>query len=182
MNRALFTMILSFAIASPLAIAQSKDDHSAHHPQGQAEPATGAEGAPPTAPADGQSGPSALDQGMRRLQDLMTQIDQSNDPVEREAMLHEHMMLMLEQIKVLHAQLEGMNMAMMTMGGNGQMGAMGGEKKKSSTKAAKTSKSSAMMCSEMMGMHKIMEKRLDMLQLLLEQSIKHAHMRESADH
>lgn len=192
MKKILLTLLLGLAMASPLAIAQTKDDHSAHHPQGKAEPTTGTEGGPASTPAGGQRGPSALDEGMKRLQDLMTQIDQSNDPVEREALLHEHMIAMLEQIKLLQSQTEGMNMAMMMMGGGGQMGAMGGEKKKSGTKIAKTSKGSGMMCGDMMsdgmmgggmmGMHKMMEKRLDMLQQLLEQSIKHAHMREAAEH
>jgi hypothetical protein len=193
MKTALLTLILSVALASPLAMAQSKDDHSAHHPQGQGEPAAGAEATPPATPGSTQGEPSVLDQGMTHLRELMTQIEQTNDPVEREALLHEHMILMLEQIKLLQAQAEGMSMAMM-MGG-GQMGMMGGEKntmagekKKSAMKTDKKSKGGAgmmgngMMGQGMMGMHKVMEKRLDMLQQLLEQSIKHAHMREAAAH
>jgi hypothetical protein len=39
-----------------------------------------------------------------------------------------------------------------------------------------------MMGGGMMGMHRMMEKRLDMLQQLLDQSIKHAHLREAAEH
>jgi hypothetical protein len=179
-------------MASPLAVAQNKDDHSAHHPQGQARPATGAEAAPLSPPADGQRAPSALDQGMKHLDDLMTQIGQTSDPVEREALLHEHMIAMLEQIKLLQSQTEGMSMAMIVMGGSGQMGMIGGEKKQSAMKPGKKTKSGAIMCGEMMGdgmmaggtmgMHKMMEKRLDMLQQLLEQSIKHAHMREATEH
>ena len=174
-------------MASPLAMAQNKDDHSAHHPQGQAQPATGAEEAP--AGTTTNAGPSALDQGMKHLQDLMTQIDQTSDPVEREALLHEHMIAMLEEIKLLQAQAEGMSMAMM-MGG-GQMGMMGGEKNTMAGEKKKTDKKAkgggammgdGMMTQGMMGMHKVMEKRLDELQQLLEQAIKHAHMREAAEH
>ena len=187
MKTALLVLILSVAISSPLATAQNKDDHSAHHPQGQGEPAAGAQAAPPAAPATTQGGPSAVDEGMTHLRELMTQIEQTTDPVEREALLHEHMIAMLEQIKLLQAQSEGMSMAMMMMGG-GQMGMMGGEKKKSAMKTDKKSKGGGgmmgdeMMGQGMMGMHKVMEKRLDMLQQLLEQSIKHAHMREAAEH
>ena len=194
MKTALLVLILSVAISSPLATAQNKDDHSAHHPQGQGEPGAGAEAAPPAAPATTQGGPSAVDEGMKHLRELMTQIEQTNDPVEREALLHEHMIAMLEQIKLLQAQSEGMSMAMMMMGG-GQMGMMGGEKntmaeekKKSAMKTDKKSKGGSgmmgdgMMGQGMMGMHKVMEKRLEMLQQLLEQSIKHAHMREAAEH
>lgn len=191
MKRTLLSLLLCFAVASPLAVAQSKDEHSAHHPLGQAEPASGAEAPPPGTPTNAQPGPSPVDQGMKHLQDLMTQIEQSSDPVERETLLHEHMIAMLEQIKLLRSQTGGMNMAMMMMGGGGQMGMMGGEKKKSGMKAGKD-KSGGMMCSEMMGggmmgggmmgMHKMMEKRLGMLEQLLEQSILHAHMREIAEH
>ena len=197
MKRTLLPLLLCFAMASPLAVAQDKDEHSAHHPQGQAAPAAGAE-APPNASGTAQPGPNSVDEGMKQLQDLMTQIEQSSDPAKRETLLHEHMLAMLEQIKLLRSQIEGMNMAMMTMGGGqdggGQMGMMGGDKKKSGTKPAKTGtgKSGGMMCSEMMGdgmmgggmmgMHKMMEQRLSMIEQLLGQSIEHAHMREAAEH
>ena len=94
MKRTLLPLLLCLATASPLAIAQSKDEHSGHHPQGQAAPAADAEA--PSAPATVQPGPSPVDQGMKHLQDLMTQIKQSSDPAERETLLHEHMIAMLE--------------------------------------------------------------------------------------
>jgi len=192
MKTTLLTFLLCLAVASSPAMAQSKDEHSAHHPQGQAAPlADGAEAPPPGAPANAQPGPSPVDQGMKHLQDLMTQIEQSSDPAQREMLLHEHMIAMLEQLKLLRSQTEGMNMAMM-MGDGGQMGMMGGKKKKSGMKSSKKDKSGGMMCSEimgdgmmgpgMMGMHKMMEKRLSMVEQLLEQSIEHAHMREAAEH
>lgn len=190
MKRTLLPLLLCLATASPLAIAQSKDEHSGHHPQGQAAPAADAEA--PSAPATVQPGPSPVDQGMKHLQDLMTQIKQSSDPAERETLLHEHMIAMLEQIKLLRSQTEGMNMAMMMMGGGGQMGMMSGDKKKGAMKAGNKDKNVGMMCSKMMGdgmmgagmmgMHKMMEKRLGMVEQLLEQSIEHAHMREAAQH
>ena len=198
MKRPLLMLILSLAVASPLVMAQSKDDHSAHHPQGQTDPATGADAAPPATTTTGtQGGPSALDQGMKHLQELMIQIDQTSDPAKREALLHQHMIAMLEQMMLIQSQAEGMNMAMMMMGGSGQMGTMSGDKKKSGMKSGKKTKGGGMMCDEMMGggmmkdgmmgggmmgMHRMMEKRLDMLQQLLDQSIKHAHMREAAEH
>ncbi len=59
-------------------------------------------------------------------------------------------------------------------------------------KSSKKDKSGGMMCSEMMGdgmmgaemmdMHQMMEKRLGMVEQLLEQSIEHAHVREAAEH
>ena len=155
MKRILLPLLLCFAVASPLAMAQSKDGHSAHHPQGQAAPAAGAEAPPSTAPAKAQPGPSPVEQGMKHLQELMTQIEQSSDPAERENLLHEHMLAMLEQIKLLRSQTEGMNMAMMMMGGGqdggGQMGMMGGAKKSGMKPGKKDKSSGAMMCGEMMG-------------------------------
>jgi len=198
MKAPLPALLLCFAMASPLAVAQTKDEHSAHHPEGQAVPSAGSEAAPPATPTTSQDGSSALDQGMKQLRELMTQIEQTNDPVQREALLHEHMVVMLEQIKLLEAQAEGMSMAMMMMGDGGKMGMMGeknmkgGEKKTTAMKTDKKSKGGGMMGGGMMGdgmmgqgmsgMHKVMEKRLDMLQQLLEQSIKHAHMREATEH
>src|SRR5262245_49403820 len=140
MKTALLTLILSYALASPLAIAQAKDDHSAHHPQGQSEPAAGVEAAPPVTPTT-PDGLSAMDEGMKHLRELMTQIEQTNDPVEREALLHEHMIAMLEQIKLLQAQAEGMSMAMMMMGDK-QMGMMGGERNTMAGEKKKTGKKS----------------------------------------
>lgn len=193
MRTILLTLIVSLALAAPLATAQTKDDHSAHHPQGEGEPASSAQAAPPAAPTT-QGAPSAVDEGMKHLRELMTQIEQTNDPMEREALLHEHMIAMLQQVKLLQAQDQGMRMAMMMMG-DGQMGMMSGEKNamgaENKTNAMKTDKKSkggggmmrdGMMGQGMMGMHKVMEKRLDMLQQLLEQSVKHAHMREAAEH
>jgi hypothetical protein len=166
-------------------MAQSKDEHSVHHPDGQAAPAIGDEAQSQGGSSNAPPGPSTVEQGMKHLQELMTQIEQTNDPVEREALLHEHMIAMLEQIKLLQAQAEGMRMAMMMMGGK-QMGMMGGEKNTMAGEKKKTDRKSksggGMMGDGMMGMHKVIEKRLDMLQQLLEQSIKHAHMREAAEH
>jgi hypothetical protein len=135
---------------------------------------------------------------MKHLQDLMAKIQQTSDPAEREALLHEHMIAMLEQIKLLRSQTEGMQMAMMMMGGGkdsggGQMGMMGGDKKGGMKSGKKDkNKSGGMMCSEMMGdgvmgsgmmgMQQMIQKRLGMVEQLLEQSIKHAHMRDAGDH
>jgi len=193
MNRKCLPLLLCFAMASPLAAAQSQGDHSAHHPQGQAAPAAGAEAAPPAAPTGPQPGPSPLQQGMKRLQELMTQIEQSSDPAERERLLHEHMLAMLEEIKLLRSQSEGMQMGMMMMGGgSGQMGMMGSDQKQAATKSGKKDKGAGtmgpgmmgggMMGGAMMGMHTMMQQRLDVLEQLLEQEIRHTHAREAAAH
>jgi small-conductance mechanosensitive channel len=199
MKAPLPALLLCFAMVSPMAVAQTKDEHSAHHPEGQAAPTIGVEAQAQGAASNAPQEPSAVEQGMKRLQELMTRIEQTTDSVEREALLHEHMVVMLEQIKLLQAQAEGMSMAMMMMGDRGQMGMMGeknmngSDKKKNATKTDKKSKGGGgmmggammgdgMMGQGMMGMHKMMQKRLDMLQQLLEQSIKHAHMREAGEH
>jgi hypothetical protein len=191
MKQTLLPLLVCLAVASPLALAQVKEDeHSAHHPQGQAAPATSPEAAP-GAPASAQPGPTPVEQGMKRLEELMGRIEQQTDPSERANLLHEHMVGMLEQIKLLRSQTAGMKMAMMMMGGGGQMGMMGGDKKKSATKPGTKDKGGGMMCGGMMGEGMMgggmmgggmMEKRTEALERLLEQMIRHAHIREAAEH
>jgi hypothetical protein len=71
------------------------------------------------------------------------------------------------------------------------MGMMGGDKKKGSTKPGQKDKGGGMMGGGMMGEGMMgggmmgggmMEKRVDVLERLLEQMIRHAHMREAAEH
>jgi hypothetical protein len=191
MKAPLLALLLCLAMALPLAAAQSKDEHSAHHPEGQAAPAIGVNSQPQGAASDAPQGPSAVEQGMKRLQELMAQIEQSRDPVERETLLPEHMIAMLEQIKLMRSQTEGKTMAMVMMGGGGQ-GMTSGDKKKSAMKPGNKDKRGGMICGEMigdgrmgggmMGKHKMMGKQLGMVEQLLEQAIEHAHMREAAEH
>jgi hypothetical protein len=172
-------LLTAAALCLPLvARGQAADEHAAHHPQDQSaatsgEPAT----APPESGARG--GTAALEQGIKRLQALMAQINQTSDPAEREKLLHQHMAGMLEQMKLMRQQGSGMKMAMM---GDGMKG---GDKKDGA--ANKPDKGDNMMGGGMMGggmmkMHKMMENRIQMLELMLEQAIEHAHASEAAEH
>lgn len=70
----------------------------------------------------------------------------------------------------------------MAMMGGMQKGTMDTEGQKAPAKPGKKDKASGMMGGDMMGMHNMMEKRVDTLQQILEQAIKHAHQREAAEH
>jgi hypothetical protein len=180
MRSGFISLLSALALSVPAAaFAQTADEHSAHHPQGQAA-------APGTAEQAPEAGAQALDQGIKKLQDLMTRIQQAKDPEQREALLHEHMVAMLDQMKLIRKQAASMKMAMMG-GGMGMMGMMGGQQKQ----GAKQSGEGGMMGGDMMGgmmgggmmrMHKMMERRIETLELMLEQAIEHAHAREAAQH
>src|SRR5262245_16810168 len=112
MRKLLMPLLLGYVMLSPLALAQTKDEHASHHPEKQAGQA---DVAPPTSP-ESLPAPSDADpvrQGMAHLQSLMQRIESSTDANERENLLHEHMLAMLEEAKLLRTQTNGMKMAMM---------------------------------------------------------------------
>jgi hypothetical protein len=120
MSSRLAVLVFSVVLSS-FAAAQTKDEHAGHHPEGQAA------GTPPSA-SDAQSAPtsepSPVAAGMKRLQDLMTRIEAASDREERENLMHEHMLGLLQEVKLLRSQTTGMKMAM--MGGGKQAGGSGG--------------------------------------------------------
>jgi hypothetical protein len=188
-RNALTAVVLSAAISS-LALAQTKDEHAGHHPEGQT-PGAAAPATAPTAPAAASSEVSPVEGGMKRLQELMTRIESTTDGAERENLMHEHMLALLQEVKLLRTQTSGMKMAMMAGKQGGAMGGMDAGKNQTAKPNARDKKgammgagmmSESMMSAGMMGMHKMMEQRLDTIEQLLEQAIKHAHQREAAQH
>ncbi|HZR01724.1 MAG TPA: hypothetical protein VFA81_00960 [Burkholderiales bacterium] len=182
MKRSFRALLIFCAMLSSLAFAQTKDEHAGHHPEGT-PPAEGAQAPQPGQESKAASDASPVNAGMKQLQELMARIERSTDATERESLLHEHMLAMLEEIKLVRSQTNGMKMAIM---GGMQKAGMDTEGKKASAKSGKKDKPSGtmdgMMGDGMMGMHKMMEQRVGMLELLLEQAIKHAHQREAAEH
>ena len=177
MRRTLLSLLMCFAMVSSLALAQTEDEHASHHPQGG--PAPGAQApAPrgqPASPPDAKS----VQRAMTRLQDLMSRLEGSSDSAERASLLHEHMLAMLEQIKLTRSQASGMKMAMMN-----EMHAAApdnGKEPPAMSQQESTDKPGGMKGRAMMSMHKTMEQRVDMLEQLLEQVIKHMHQ-QAADH
>jgi len=107
----------------------------------------------------------------------MARIETTTDTQERESLMHEHMLAMLEEVKLLRTQTTGMKMAMSE---GKKIASMDAGKSDDGQPEVKDQR--GMMGGTMMGMHKTVERRLDMLEQLLEQVIKHAHQRGGAQH
>jgi hypothetical protein len=183
MKRSFRSLLIFSAMLSSLALAQTKDEHAGHHPEGT-PPAEGAQAPQPSQESKAAPDASPVNAGMKQLHELMARIERSTDATERESLLHEHMLAMLEEIKLLRSQTAGMKMAMM---GGMQKGGMDAAGKKAPAKPGKKGGAGGMMGDGMMGggmmsMHGMMEKRVDTLEQLLEQAIKHAHERDAAAH
>ena len=173
MRRTLLSLLMCFAMVSSLALAQTEDEHASHHPAAGAQ----APGAQPTSAPDARS----VQQAMKRLQDLMLRIESSSDPAERAGLLHQHMLAMLEQIELARSQATSTKMAM--VGAKRAPSPDPCDKKAPDTlQKGDSSKAAGMMGGGMMNMHKRMEQRVDMLEQLLEQVIKHMHQQGQAEH
>jgi hypothetical protein len=103
-----------------------------------------------------------MQENMKKMQQQMEKIQATSDPAERQKLMHEHMQTMQENMKTMH----GMGGPMMM--GSGPHGAMmmGGKK-------------GGMTPSDMMKRDEMMEKRMDMMQMMMEQMIQHDHAMES---
>jgi hypothetical protein len=133
--------VLVFAVAAALAggaLAQSEQDHAAHHPEGASAPAAAAPKAPakPVARAPAKAAaaaPAQMDMQMKSMQEMHEKMMAAKTPEERQALMAEHMKVMRD----------GMGMM-------GQMKAPGG-------KGANSPASP-----EMMG------KRMDMMEMMMQ--------------
>jgi hypothetical protein len=97
-----------------------------------------------------------MQENMKKMQQQMEKIQATSDPAKRQKLLQEHMQAMQENMKAMHS----MGGTMMMSGS--QHGAMmlGG-------------KEGGMASSEMMKRNEMMEKRMDMMQMMMEQMIQH---------
>ena len=158
-------LILAVTVGAPAAIAaEDDDDHSAHRsPEGAA--------AAPAVKAEHDHGGGQMiehmKQNMKKLQDLMKQIQRTADPQARQQLLAEHLQAMREHVKMMR------KMAAMDSG-MGMMGKRdGGAKSDAPAGAGRRTmedKGGWMMGGRMM-MHQKMEARVDMLEQMLEQMI-----------
>lgn len=155
-------LALSLTLAGAVAGAADADpaDHAAHHPEGAASapkavPAPKAASKP--APAKAMALPqdksakdkmSQMDDYIKAMQILHQKFLASKTPEERNALMPEHMKAMQDAMA-----------AMQGMGGKGGMGMMGGNEKGMMMDK---------MPSDMMGMHQMMEKRMDMMQSMMQ--------------
>ena len=98
---------------------------------------------------------SQMQENMKTMQQQMEKLQATIDPQERQKLMQEHMQAMQENMQAMH----GMGGPMMM--GSGQPGgmAMDGKKKMAS--------------GDMMQHHAMMEKRMDMMQMMMEQMVQH---------
>ena len=102
-----------------------------------------------------------MQENMKKMQQQMEKFQATTDPKERQKLMQEHMQTMQENMKAMH----GMGGPMM-MGGDRHGGmAMGAHK--------------GMADGDMMKHHDMMEKRMDMMQMMMEQMVQHQKAQET---
>jgi hypothetical protein len=93
---------------------------------------------------------------MQKMQQQMGKLLATTDPKERQKLMDEHMLAMQETIKTMHS-LGGP----MMMGGDHHVGMAMADKKVAMTETV------------MMQHHTLMENRVDMMQMMMEQMVQH---------
>jgi len=166
----------AFAIAlscASLASAQTTaDEHAAHHSAVATAPNASA---PASAHASSTDSTSAVQDNMKGMQDLMAQIRRSKDPRERRQLMQEHMKAMSKQMDMMH----GMDMEAGQIGMMGRNHSPGGadsipKEPEGGSKGGDTMKHEMMTCSQPM------QKRMDMMQMMMEQMVQHQEMQEES--
>jgi hypothetical protein len=177
MKRLPLVIALGAMLASPIGFAQQDaDEHAAHHPQEQA--------AAPGSPSEHDHAQgSKLQQNTKKMQALMAQIMETQDPKLRSELLQQHLQAMRDQIKMMR-KMAGMKMDMKgggAMGGDSKGDAMDADGKGDKKDGMMEGKKGGMMGGGMMMMHKKMEQRLDMLEQMLEQMVEHEAAEQSIE-
>ena len=135
----------------PVAQAADEQDHAAHHPgadQSQAAPAQD----------DKAAGMKMekMQEKMTKMQEQMSKIQLTSDPIERRKLMEAHMQSMREIMKMMR----------------GMSGGMMGKKKKGEP-VTEDGEAMGGMQTGMMAHHKMMEDRMDMMQMMMEQMMEH---------
>ncbi|HEX5802940.1 MAG TPA: hypothetical protein VFY24_07925 [Azospira sp.] len=151
-------VLAALFIAALPAVAED-----AHHPEQATPPAAATvKSTPPPAAKAAEQGAAQ----MKKTQALMGRIQQASDPAERRQLMHEHMQAMREGMGMMRAMGAGMGGGMM-MGmappADGKM----------------IQKDAGMTGCNMMAGHGMMEKRLDMMQQMMEQMLQREEFRET---
>ena len=164
MRTSMLIILAGLTLGSPLALAQTDEDHSAHNPPAsdQAPPKADEGDAAPPAHEHGTAKASPVGENMQKVEALMQQIAQATDSDQKRTLLHEHLQALREQVKLMRSQAAGMKMAM-----------KGGDKSDAGAKQKGMMGEGGMMGGGMMGMHKKVEQRLDMIERVLQQLIEH---------
>ena len=153
------------AFATPVfAQATGQDHHAAHHP------AAAASG--PVAPraASGDEFSAQMD----KMRDMHKRMQAARTPAERQALMDEHMKLMRSGMALLSEEESGPGSRGMGKGRMGGMGGMHGQRDGSAAKSSGPAPEAG--CSHgmeggMMGMHGAMERRMALLEQMMQMMV-----------
>lgn len=155
MQRLRLIIVLGLVLSVPLAVAQDqKDDHTSHHPA----PATDSGASQPRSDDQAASKDLPAQEGMNKVEELMRQIQKSDDPVEKRQLLTDHLQALRDQIRLIRNAHAPMKMSMKEDG-----------KEEAGMKEEMMKKKGMM--HGMMTMHKNVEQRLDLLERMMQQLI-----------
>lgn len=151
--------LLTTLFVAGCAIAQSPkpaDEHAGHHPGDAQSGGVTTQSAPA---ATTQPTPDAFDRQMKAMQEMHKKMQAAKTPPERSALMDEHMKLMQS------------GMAMMGAGNSGGMG-MGMMQQGAQAKpAAPAASGNSGMGGGMMGMHAQMERRMAMMEQMMQMMV-----------
>lgn len=155
-------LALSVLVVSGCAIAQApkaEDDHSAHHPAGNATAAV--------MPVPGSaSAPQAFERQMKAMQDMHQKMEVAKSPAERAALMNEHMKLMQSGLAMM-GQMRDMGGAS-GMGGKGGTGMMAPQ---APVSGASSGAPGMQGMAGMVGMHQQMERRMTMMEQMMQMMV-----------
>lgn len=169
MIRLAISIVLAFLLGAPVVHAADEEDHAAHHPGAATDKAVSAQGDQPA-----EMKMQKMQERMKRMQEQMQKIRATTNPQERQKLMREHMQSMQEGMKMMgsmRGEMMGGDMmakagtdqgeSMMEDGGKGTggMGMMGGMMKK----------------------HMMMQGRMDMLEMMMQQMIDHEKVEQEIE-
>ncbi|NIC40768.1 hypothetical protein [Aquabacterium sp. A08] len=156
------TMLIGAAAFSANTQAQSAVEHTQYHPDGAAS--APAQTTPPTP----EQSITAMDRQLQLMRNMSRKLAETKTPQERQAVMAEHQKTMQESVKLM-GQMTGM-----PIGGMGMMGGAGMLGSSSAPLPAAgsgTAPPAAGMGPQMMQRHAIMEKRMEMMQAIMQMMI-----------
>jgi len=135
---------ICIASASLSVMAQTADEHKAHHPAGSTSPAPSQMNAASKPTGAGQMGGMAkMDEQMKAMQAMHEKMIAAKTPEERQALMDEHMKLMQDGMEMMQQMGAGMQ------GMGGMQGGKG-------------------MPTNMAERHQMMEKRMQMMESMMQ--------------
>lgn len=164
MNNFTSSILLAAMLALPIAQAADEEDHSAHHP--------GAEEGQPAASPDSMPGEKKMEKmraQMKKMHEQMEKIHAARDPQERQKLMEEHMQSMREGMETMRGM------------GGGRMGMMDSKKDGPMMEDGDKEKGGKPMSMMMMKRHKMMEDRLEMMEMMMEQMMEHENAERMMD-